>query len=225
MKPKRTARFPLALVPVILLASFCLPTLPGQPVSPADEEEQELDPRDVVRHAKVSLRQAIQSALKVQPGIAVEAALEGEVEKGKTGIAYEVMVVAGEELYEVKLDPTNGEVIEKTKETDEEAQDELREFRTVLRHTDLTLDVLVAKAEEIVKGHVVATTLQFDDGGPECEVFFVNGRYVIETSLEARAGHLIEIELLGVREEGDDEEEDDGDEDDDDDDEDDDDDD
>ncbi len=181
------------------------------------DDDDELDPRDFVHAAKISLRAAIASALAKQPGRAVEAELEGERSDGKVDIFFEVMVVTTHgQLAEVRVDPASGKVIEnqqddeaaeeaeeveeeeEAEEDDEDSEDdrdELPGFIAALRHSELDLAALVEHAEAFLKGTAISAKLEYEDGNPLCDIAFVNGRHVLEAELEARAGHLTEVEL------------------------------
>ena len=123
-------------------------------------------------------------------------AMQGEVEDGETAIFYEVMIVGpdGRSLYEVKIDPETGAILEQEKAGADEAK-ELRGFRDALRHSELDLPALVRAAATVVKGVPVVAALEMEDGYPVCDVLFVNSRNLIEACVEARAGHLLELEL------------------------------
>lgn len=156
-------------------------------------EKQELDVRDIAPQAKISLREAIGKALAAQPGRAVEAELECEVDAGKRDFFYEVMVLTAEgKLVEVQIDPVMGGV--KSKSEAEDDEDEVPGFAAALRHSELDLATLVERAEGFLKGTPVSAELEYERGGPECSIAFVHTRYVLEATLETRAGHLLELE-------------------------------
>ncbi|MCA8978158.1 MAG: PepSY domain-containing protein [Planctomycetes bacterium] len=178
------------------------------------DEGGHADPRDIIGKARISLAEAIGKASAVRPGAVVQAELEGETEDGKTVVFFEVMVLGKDgNLYELKLDPASGE-IQSNEEAGDDEEEELAEFRAVLRHCELGVLQLIAKAGEVVNGHAVKAGLELEHGQPLCEITIVNGRYLIEAKLEARAGHLVELELASGAgesceehgEEGDDEE-------------------
>jgi len=171
-----------------------------------EEPDGHVDPRDIVGKAKISLVDALQAALTARPGTAVEAELEGEVVDGATTVFFEVMVVGADgTFYEVRLDPASGGILSDEAAGADELE-ELAEFREVLRHTELGLVALLGKAGEVVRGFPYKVGLELEHGQPLCEVKIANGRYLIDADLEARAGHLVELELAsGVEEEGDEE--------------------
>lgn len=172
--------------------------------SETQEEGRELDPRDVVDAAALSLVDAIAAALEVRSGAAVEAELEGTVTEAVRTVAFEVDIVGDDgQLHEVRVDSRSGEVVGTGLETDPDDAEELRRFERALRHTELSLADLVARAGEIVHGTAVAAELELEGGHPVVEVVFVAGRYVIEAEVEARAGHLIELELEEMDDEDD----------------------
>jgi uncharacterized membrane protein YkoI len=205
MKLAHYAPLVLALLPLAPTAQPAPDTRSPQPTRV--EDEHEMDPRDVVQHAKISLRDAIARALAAQPGRAVEAELEGEADDGEIDVVYEVVVLTENgELVEVLIDPKSGALrptvededddeAEEDDEAEDDDEDEIAGLRTALRHAEFDLATLIEKAESFVKGTPVAAELEFEDGSPLCEVAFVHTRYVIEVEIEGRAGHLIEVEL------------------------------
>lgn len=60
-----------------------------------------------IRHASISLTQAVQVAEQHTHGKAVRA----EFEHGKKGWVFDVEVVAGDKTYDVAVDPTKGTVL------------------------------------------------------------------------------------------------------------------
>ncbi|MCB1104734.1 MAG: PepSY domain-containing protein [Cephaloticoccus sp.] len=150
------------------------------------------DPRDFVGRAKIDAAQAIAIALKKQPGKAVEIELESEAKEGKTVVFWSVSILCDAGLMEFEVAADDGRIIEQELE---KKAGELREFQEVLRHSELDLTTLIRKAEGYVKGQVVEGELEMDDGAPVAEFVFANGRCLIEVAIEARAGHLVELEL------------------------------
>ena len=151
------------------------------------------DPRDLAPHVKISLREAVSRAVAARPGRAFEAELELWTEGEQHGLAYEVDLVGPHgELFEVSIDAQTGAARSIEQDEDEE---EVRAARTVLRHCELDLSALIAKAEEIAKGSAVSAELEYADG-PLCQLRFANSRYLIEVELEGRAGHLLGIGLV-----------------------------
>lgn len=188
MNPKTISTVCAIALPILTFA----PTAPDAPRRGL-LQEHELDVRDLAPQAKISLRDAIGKALAAQPGRAVEAELECEVDAGKRDFFYEVMVLTAEgKLFEVRIDPVQGGV--KGKSEAEDYENEIPGFAAALRHSELDLAALVERAESILKGTPVAAELEYERGGPECSVAFVQTRYVLEATLEARAGHLLELE-------------------------------
>jgi len=163
---------------------------------------QEMDLRDVVKLSKVSLLDAMKAAAQVQTGTIVEAGLEGEVTGKKREVFFEIMILDKKgSLHEVKIHPGSAAVLDNGTEED---QEEAKEFQTALRHTELDLGQLIQKASTIIKGQPVSAALKMEEDGAECEIVFVNSRYLIEASMETRAGHLVDLEL---RKDGDEESE------------------
>lgn len=155
------------------------------------------DPRDFGGQAQISLQDAIHKALAVRPGEAVEAELELEDRGGTIHVLYEVEIVAPDGLYGVSIHAQTGAILEHEKDDDRSAEEELEWYRQILRHSEKSLRDLVAAAESVVRGQAVSATMEVDDGHPICEVALTNDRYILGVALEARAGHAIEVEMLG----------------------------
>jgi len=155
----------------------------------------EIDPRDLAGRATIGLGAAIEQALAARPGAAVEADLEADGDAGAPAVFIEVMIVAQDGLYEVKIDAEKGGVLGNAKVDEAEELEELSSARRALRHTELGLAAIVAKAGAIIQGTPVGASLELDDDGPECEVSIAHGRYLIEAVIEGRAGHLIGLSL------------------------------
>lgn len=179
----------LTLLPAALSLSGASPSVARRPAG-----EEEVDVRDIVGHAKISLRDAIQKALAAQPGRVVEAELEGERDDDEIEVFFEVLILDGEgELVEVRLSPVDGKVL--SREEAEDDEDEIPEFAAALRHSERSIEQLIAAAESFVKGTPVKVSLEFEHRTPLAEVAFVNGRNVLEVEVEGRAGHLVGLEL------------------------------
>jgi hypothetical protein len=194
---------------IVFSSLLCTCAVLGQsepaPATPPVERVVHADPRDVVSKAQIALADAIGRALVVCPGAAVEADLEGEMEKGVMSIFFEVMVVGKDGLlHEVKLDPVSGAILSNEAASDAGEIEDLAAFRAVLRHTEIGLVGLLGKVGGVVNGQPVKAALKLEHGQPECQVTIVNGCCLIDAKLEARAGHLLELELssAGEKEEG-----------------------
>lgn len=190
---------------ITLASVLCVSGAIGWSQSAADllclEADGHADPRDIVGQARISLAEAIGKAVAARPGAVVQAELEGETDDGKTVVFFEVMVVGQDgNLYELKLDPVSGEV-RSNEEAGDDEEEELAEFRAVLRHSELGVAQLIAKAGEVITGQAVKADLELEHGQPLCEVTIVHGRYLIEAKLEGRAGHLVELELASAADE------------------------
>ncbi|MCC6286027.1 MAG: PepSY domain-containing protein [Phycisphaerales bacterium] len=163
----------------------------GQPEDERDEVA--VDPRDAMDLVRIGLGEAIERAMRGRDARAVKASLECTRSEHGIAAVYEVdLLMPNHALLEVLISPTSGDVLGTEEETD---ADEASMFAGVLRHSERSLSELLRAAEEIVKGRAIAIELEPDDG-PECDVMFVNSRYLIEVGLETRAGHVIELELV-----------------------------
>lgn len=168
-----------------------------------EAEERELDLRDLAGKAKLDLAAAIQKALAVQAGSPVEAGLEGEVDDGEVHVFYEVMIVGEDhELHEVQVSHLDGHVLSNAVEDDAEERAELAEFERALRQCEHPLSELANAARGLVTGEVLSASLEFEHGGPVCDVRVVNGRYLVEVEVEGRAGRIVGLELADAEDEG-----------------------
>ena len=156
-----------------------------------EEDEQELDVRDVVGEAKVSLATAIGAALAARPGTAIEAELEGELEDGKRQVFFEVMIVApGGIVYEVTLDPATGAVKNVVVEEDAKEAAEIRAAAAALPPHAKSLGDLVALAEASTGAHAVEAKIEAEKGGAECEVELLKGREKIDAEVGIADGKV-----------------------------------
>jgi uncharacterized membrane protein YkoI len=197
----------MQILPTVLPTALFLCVAGGGAAACVGLADGDGDPRDFASRAKISLRDAVAAALEARPGRAVEAELEMEDEEdGARRLVYSIDVVTEDGLYDVDVDPTSGAVLSNEREDDED--DELRAYREVLRHAEKSLVDLADSAGSLIRGQVVSAEFELDDGQPVAEVLLVNGRYLIEAAVEARAGHVVELELegaLGWEDDGDDE--------------------
>jgi uncharacterized membrane protein YkoI len=85
-------------------------------VLPVSSQAEETNDAAILAKAGVSLSEAISAAEQSAGGKAVKA----ELEKSKGGLAYDVEVVAGNKVVDVKVDPANAKVLR----TDEDKADQ-----------------------------------------------------------------------------------------------------
>ncbi len=168
----------------------------------------EMDGRDLAALTQMNLLDAIAAARRQSNGDVVEAELEGCQGATDSKAWFEIALVDQGALHEVRIDTTSGEVVSRA---DEEELGELAGYTRVLRHTELSLEQLIASGQAVVNGTLIEAELEFDDGQPVAELVFANGRSLIEVEVEGRAGHIIEIELdeLGRDDDNDDDDDDD----------------
>ncbi len=183
--------------PTILTSAALLLTglLGNDSTSPATKRPTEILPA-------VDLATAAAAALKAQPGHIVS--MELEASEDRDYVVYEFDIVSRKGMFEVEVHGATGEVLESEAEDDED--EELAAYRRVLRHSEKSLVELVASAQQLVHGRAIEAEFGIEDGQPVCEMVLANGRYRVEVEVEARAGHVIEIELIDTLN-GEDEEE------------------
>ncbi len=168
---------------------------PAESVAKAEEaEEDELDVRDLAAEAKVSLGQALETAMHAYPaGVPVEAELEGEMEDGKRSVAYEVAFVnaAGTEVHVVKVDHVTRAVIESEKEDDpKEAAEAFDRRKAAGAHPQRLLDLL-HRAAQHASGAAVSVSFSRKRTG-EAKVTFVKDRAKTSVTLDVETGKLLE---------------------------------
>jgi len=159
-----------------------------------EKEENELDVRDLVGEAKVSLGQALETAMHAYPeGEAVAAALEGDVEGGKRSVAYEVSFVSvhSGEAHVVKVDHVTRKVLVSEKESDAgEAKEALDRQKAAGAHHRPLLDLLHHAAQSD-RGTAVEIAFSRKHAGT-ANVTFVKDRAETTVTLDAETGRIAE---------------------------------
>ena len=206
--PVRERRMKLSATTATLIAAIGLVFSPAsntfaEPSTPAPQDDcsdgaVELDSRDLAALTQVSLLDAIAAVRQQADGEVVEVELEGCHGATGSNVWFEVAIVGGGALRELRVDASSGEVVRATDEAEDEDYGELAGYTRALRHAELSLEQLIASGQAIVNGTLVEAELEFDDGQPVAELVFANGRSRIGVEVEGRAGHIIEIELEGL---------------------------
>lgn len=97
-------------VPALMIAALCLATTPAWSDKGHKGKDEKCDVADLVKDAKVTIDQAIKTALDAAPGTAVEAELEKKHDK----TVWEVEVLGADgKMTEVHIDAATGAVINK----------------------------------------------------------------------------------------------------------------
>ncbi|MFC7310132.1 PepSY domain-containing protein [Streptomyces monticola] len=132
-----------------------------------DDRDDSRDDRDdaaAVRDAKVTAAQAIDAALKAQPGTAVSADLDlydGDDDRGDDR-GWEVDILGqGTTSYTVHVDPSSGKVLGKETEDDGDDADDIREQRAALKGAQVDAEQAAEAAS--VKGFVTSVDLDDDE--------------------------------------------------------------
>lgn len=158
-----------------------------------DEDNEPSDLRDLLPQAKLTLQQAITNALKVCPGQAVEACIERMDADEGAALAFGVTIVGHDaKLHEIALSVMDGALIEDEVESNPR---ELSAFQRVLRHSEVSLADLISASGKLVIGQPGKAELEWEGINPLCEVTLINGRNLVEVTLESRAGHIVELQL------------------------------
>lgn len=165
-----------------------------------------------VATAKITLAQAIETAQKeVAGGKVIEAGLEAE----KDAAFYEVVVLSGDALKEVKIDAASRKVLgikEEKPEKDEEK--ELAESKQALSAAKLTFVQALEKAgKEVKDGKAFKIELEMKGGQATYEVVLLQGDKVMKTALDAASGKVLktaEWQAKGEKKEQEEEEDEEG---------------
>lgn len=97
-------------VPALMIAALCLTTTPAWSDKGHKGKDEKCDVAELVKEAKVTIDQAIKTALEAVPGTAVEAELEKKHDK----TVWEVEVLGADgAMTEVHIDAATGAVIDK----------------------------------------------------------------------------------------------------------------
>jgi len=168
----------------------------GKAAATAESEEKEadeLDVRGLAAEAKVSLGQALETAMHAYPaGDPVAAELEGDSEDGKRSVAFETAFVnALGEVFVVKVDPVTRKVISSEKEADADEAKEAVERRTAAGAKHLRLLDLLHRAAKDHGGTPVAIAFGRKRAGV-VTAKFVNGREFSSVTLDAATGAVVE---------------------------------
>ncbi len=148
----------------------------GGPIAAEDDcgdDAIEMDGRDLVTLARLSVVDAIAAAEQHTAGDAVEAELEGCQGAAGNHAWFEIALMDDGALREVRVDASNGDVIG-TAEDDHDGG-EFAGYARALRHSELSLEQLIASAQAVLNGTLVEAELEFDEGQPVAELLFANG--------------------------------------------------
>jgi uncharacterized membrane protein YkoI len=167
----------------------------AEAVAKAEEREaDELDVRDLAAEAKVSLGQALETAMHAYPaGEPVAAELEGDTEGGKRSVAYEIAFVnaAGTEVHVVKVDHVTRKVVSSEKEDEaDEAAEAMDRMKSAGAHRQRLLDLLHHAAQH-ASGAAVSVEYSRKHAG-QAKVTFVKDHAETSVTLDAATGKVIE---------------------------------
>jgi uncharacterized membrane protein YkoI len=159
-----------------------------------EKEEDELDVRDLAAEAKVSLGQALETAMHAYPaGDPVAVELEGDAEGGKRSVAFETAFVNAQtgDVFVVKVDHVTRKVISTEKEPDADEAKEATERRTAAGAHPLRLLDLLHRAAKENSGTPVAIAFGRKRAGV-VKATFVKGRDVTSVTLDAATGAVVD---------------------------------
>ncbi len=172
-----------------------------------EAHEQELPLVEIAGEADTSLRAAIGTALKAQPGVAYEAELEGEIDDGEREVAYEILILGSDgTVYEATVAPRSGTLLEVEEEDEAEEIAEIRAVAATQGNGARTLADLIGIAEKHVNGRALEAEIELDDEGAVCEVVLQVGDGFVEVELDPRDGRILEVEEADDDDEDDDDE-------------------
>lgn len=111
------------VVPVLAVTALCLAVTPAWSDKGHKGKDEKCDVADLVKDAKVTIEQAIKTALEAAPGTAVEAELETKHDK----TVWEVEVLGPDgAMTEVHIDAATGAVIDKEAKHEKKTEKEKR---------------------------------------------------------------------------------------------------
>ncbi len=155
-----------------------------------DEAKEHANAKKAVVKAKISLREAVEIALKKFPdGKAVEAELETEDD----GIEYEVEVVVGGKHMEVEIDPVTGAIKEVEEEKVDPNDDEEKVEAAAAKATVTLLQAIDAAQKNVPDGKAFEAEPEMEDGKLIFEVEFVAGDKIMEVEVDATTGKVVEV--------------------------------
>jgi hypothetical protein len=138
----------------------------------------ELDVRDLAAEAKVSLKDAMATAVKAKPGRVVSAVLAGRSRGTERRTSFDVAIVAEGKPWLVEIDPALGSVIAIELMTDAEESGPAMKAAAMLKDGTPPLYAAIDAASIVVKGKPVAIGWQPGPAGLRCEVRLVEQRYM-----------------------------------------------
>jgi len=157
--------------------------------SKEDEAKEHADAKKAVVKAKITLREAVEIALKKVPG---GKAVEAELETEDDGIEYEVEVIVGGKHMEIEIDPTTGAVKEAKEEKAEEGEDEKAEEAAAKAPITL-LQAIDAAQKSVPGGKAFEAEAEMENGKLIFEVEFVAGDKIMEVEVDATSGEVLEV--------------------------------
>jgi uncharacterized membrane protein YkoI len=199
----------IAVVAGVLAVAACSQTQTAPSAAKAEEQETQLDVREVAAEQKAPLADAIAAALARSPGEAIEAGIEGEVENGKREVFIEVMVIdAHGEAIEVKVGAADGKVLSASKSDEEDETPELMALLKRLPAGHLSLGDLARRAAVGAEGKMVLAAFAAKKGADAVAVVrFLVGKELRQVTLDPRTGAVLTRKTLPKEEEEDEEEE------------------
>ena len=149
--------------------------------------------RFVQAEEKTSLAQAIEAAQKEVPGGKV---IEAGRETEKGAVLYEVVMLSGEVVKEVRIDAATGKVLGvKDKKADADEAEELAEIKQAVGAIKISLtQALEAAAKEVKDAKVVGVELGVEDGKPVYELELLQGEKRMELLVDAVGGKVVKAE-------------------------------
>ncbi|MEU9706649.1 PepSY domain-containing protein [Streptomyces sp. NPDC047981] len=144
----------------------------GTAIALADDAGDHRSERAAARDAKVTAVQAIDAALKAQPGTAVSADLDDDR-------SWEVDVLGtGTTSYTVHVDAGTGKVLGKETDKDDDGRDDDADERRALKGA--SVDARQAAEAASAKGAVTSLSLDDDDRTAGWDVETVNGDWRVD---------------------------------------------
>lgn len=186
----------------VVTATLCLAVAPswaGADQEEKSEEKEHAVARDVLKAARISLLQAIETAQKeIQGGAPFKAVAEEEDETH----LFEVYFLKGGKVIEVAVDVTNGSVVETEEEEEELDEQTLMEVRQAVEMSMTKLPKAITIAQQRVRNSKpFELEVELENGKPVIEVELLAGQQIMSVEIDGTNGKVLEVEEEGEQKE------------------------
>jgi len=156
-----------------------------------DEKSEHETAKAVLTGAKIDLVKAIETA---QGKIAGGKPIYATTSKGKKSLRFDVFLLVGGSVTEVRIDAASGKV-KKVEENEDKDIENLEDAKKVLAASKITFATAIATAKSKVEGgKPFAIGTELEDGKSIIEVELLAGEKVMTVEIDAVTGEVIEVE-------------------------------